>query len=129
MVEAVQQTEVDAAIWHAIADQSERPLSFGPNACHQNRKKRKRRLSGSRPWYPSSQLDGFPAFEIYFRKIAGNRIHVAALEKFPPSENSIDETVTAGYKSVLIIPLLITIGMHFFSEISSRILHVHGKAD
>ena len=58
-----------------------------------------------------------PAFEKIMRTMAGDHVFVAALEKYPLSENVIDEIASKGFTRLLIIPLLITAGMHFKRDI------------
>ncbi len=59
----------------------------------------------------------YPALEAVIRRLAGGRVFVATLEKFPDSSSLIDEIVAGGYHHVLVIPLLMVAGMHFKRDI------------
>lgn len=59
-----------------------------------------------------------PAFERIIRKVAGEQVVVAALEKYPSSDEVIAELKENNCSNVLAIPLLITAGMHFSRDIT-----------
>lgn len=59
----------------------------------------------------------YPALQSVLRTCAGNRLFVAALEKFPDSSSVIDEIAADGYQHVLVIPFLMVAGMHFKRDI------------
>lgn len=59
------------------------------------------------------------ALETIFRRRFGNRIFVGVVEKNPPSESVPAEIVTAGFKQVCIIPLLVVAGMHYNRDVVS----------
>ena len=61
-----------------------------------------------------------PAFEKIIRKVSGEKVIVAALEKFPSSEEVIAELKANNCSKVLAIPLLITAGMHFQRDITGN---------
>jgi len=59
----------------------------------------------------------YPALQEVLRKLAGQRVFVATLEKFPESSALVDEIASGGYQQVLVIPLLMVAGMHFKRDI------------
>jgi sirohydrochlorin cobaltochelatase len=58
------------------------------------------------------------AFEKIIRKVSGEQVIVAALEKFPSSDGVIETLKENSCSKVLAIPLLITAGMHFQRDIT-----------
>jgi sirohydrochlorin cobaltochelatase len=61
-----------------------------------------------------------PAFEKIVRTVSGEQVIVAALEKFPSSEDVIAELKQNKCSKLLAIPLLITAGMHFHRDITGN---------
>jgi len=68
----------------------------------------------------------YPALQSVLRKMAGTRVFVAALEKFPPSDKVIDDIIEAGFQHVVIMPFLMVAGMHFRRDIIAD--HPHSWA-
>lgn len=60
----------------------------------------------------------YPALENIFRRRFGSRIFVGVLEKSPDSGSVPEEIVTAGFKQVCALPLLLVAGMHYERDIA-----------
>ena len=72
-------------------------------------------ILGHGTYHPSWTV--LPAFEKTVRETAGNHVFVTALEKYPSSRQVIEKIAAKGFSEVLVIPLLITAGMHFQRDI------------
>ena len=62
----------------------------------------------------------YPALQQTLRRIFGHRVFVGAVEQFPPSTGLIEEIAAAGFKEVLVIPLLLVAGMHYHQDLMSE---------